>query len=57
MAPSTTGRDITKRSPSSTLCQLAGSLLTACGAVLVMHISTTDTTSSADAARNTVVAP
>ena len=33
------GRERTKRSPSSTVCQLAGPLLIACGALFVRVIS------------------
>jgi hypothetical protein len=47
MAPSTIGRERTKRKPSSTVCQLAGAVLTACGVLLARLIKNTDSSSSA----------
>ena len=57
MAPSTIGRERTKRRPSSTVCQVAGAVLIACGALLVRLIRITDSSSSAAAARYTVRGP
>jgi hypothetical protein len=46
MAPSTIGRERTKRKPSSTVCQVAGAVLIGCGVVAVRLIRNTASSSS-----------
>ena len=46
IAPSTTGRDRTKRNPSSTVCQLAGSVLRIVAGIRTDSMKATDTISS-----------
>ena len=48
IAPSTTGRERTKRSPSSTVCQLAGSVLRIVAGIRTASMNDTETINSAE---------
>ncbi len=57
MAPSTIGRERTKRRPSSKVCQLTGAVLRTCGALVVEAIRSVAINRSAAATMYTTVGP